>query len=164
MSRKVFASSHLHVLEKFSSFVATHGFHTSHSFPTAEYIAEYYSESDRESLSTPVDTRRTRINLLGAKNPEQRRCYAAHDHATTASKRERSRASLPRRERDARRDDRWLVDEANSLNGRAMCAVAAVTGGLGRTRAKSAALGRLRRAGVGRAVYPWRHIIRVNTK
>lgn len=83
--------------------------------------------------------RQTRTNFLGGKSPEQRRRWTAHGHATTASNaNDRDRRRL---DENARRDDRWLVGEANSLNGRAMCAVAAVTGGLGRTRPRSATFG-----------------------
>lgn len=159
MSRKVFASPHLHVLEKFSSFVATHGFHTSHSFPPAEYIAEYYSESDRESLDSrgyATNAYKSRCGksgtttiLRGARsrnNCEQTRTIAS----VVAVKRTWREA---RRQVTGRRGE--LTERPRHVRRRR---------GYRRTRAKSAALGRLRGAGVGRAVYPWRHIIRVNTK
>lgn len=121
--------------------------HVARGFRRQEYIAEYRSMSSRIVLSILADTRRKRIYSLHEKGGTTTTLRDARSHGDCDTARATERCEqLPRREYEARRQVTGRQTERSRHVRRRR--------GFGRTRTRSATLGRLRRAVVGRAVYP----------
>lgn len=156
MSRKVLASSHPPCSRKIIIPSPTHDFHTSHSFPPAELHRGISSGKTIAShCRTPGYAYKSRVK---SGTTSTRRGARSRNNC----ERTRSRASSLAARRTWREARRQVTGRRGELTERPRHVRRRRD--YRRARADSAALGRLRRAGVGRAVYPWRHIIRVNTK